>query len=57
MILHTCTDCPALLVPFQTKTAPGPRVDPETCTVKADGRVLTCEPATVLPITLRYLLF
>ena len=32
-------------------------VDPETYTVKADGRVLTCEPATVLPLAQRYFLF
>ncbi len=32
-------------------------VDPETYTVKADGRELTCEPATVLPMAQRYFLF
>jgi urease subunit alpha len=32
-------------------------VDPETYTVKADGRVLTCEPAHVLPLAQRYFLF
>jgi urease subunit alpha len=32
-------------------------VDPETYTVKADGRVLTCEPARVLPMAQRYFLF
>jgi len=32
-------------------------VDPETYTVKADGRVLTCEPAKVLPLAQRYFLF
>jgi urease subunit alpha len=32
-------------------------VDPETYTVKADGRILTCEPATVLPMAQRYFLF
>jgi urease subunit alpha len=32
-------------------------VDPETYTVKADGRELTCEPATVLPLAQRYFLF
>jgi urease subunit alpha len=31
-------------------------VDPETYTVKADGRVLTCEPAKVLPMAQRYFL-
>jgi urease subunit alpha len=32
-------------------------VDPETYTVKADGRILTCEPAQTLPLTQRYCLF
>jgi len=32
-------------------------VDPETYTVKADGVVLTCEPAKVLPMAQRYFLF
>ena len=32
-------------------------VDPETYTVKADGLVLTCEPAKVLPMAQRYFLF
>ncbi len=32
-------------------------VDPETYTVKADGVILTCEPAKVLPMAQRYFLF
>ena len=32
-------------------------VDPETYIVKADGEVLTCEPADVLPMAQRYFLF
>jgi urease subunit alpha len=32
-------------------------VDPETYTVKADGQVLRCEPAKVLPMAQRYFLF
>jgi urease subunit alpha len=32
-------------------------VDPETYTVKADGKILTCEPAEVLPMAQRYFLF
>ena len=32
-------------------------VDPETYTVKADGRILACEPAKVLPMAQRYFLF
>ncbi len=36
---------------------PRMEVDPETYTVKADGVVLTCEPASVLPMAQRYFLF
>jgi urease subunit alpha len=32
-------------------------VDPETYVVKADGELLTCEPAKVLPMAQRYFLF
>jgi urease subunit alpha len=32
-------------------------VDPETYEVRADGQLLTCEPATVLPLAQRYSLF
>jgi urease subunit alpha len=32
-------------------------VDPETYQVIADGDLLTCEPATVLPMAQRYFLF
>ena len=32
-------------------------VDPETYEVRADGEVLTCEPAEVLPMAQRYFLF
>jgi urease subunit alpha len=32
-------------------------VDPETYEVHADGELLTCEPATVLPLAQRYFLF
>src|SRR5271163_2964192 len=38
-------------------TLPKIEVDPETYTVKADGRVLTCEPAKSLPMAQRYFLF
>jgi urease subunit alpha len=33
------------------------QVDPETYEVRADGQLLTCEPATVLPMAQRYFLF
>jgi urease alpha subunit len=32
-------------------------VDPETYEVRADGELLICEPATVLPLAQRYFLF
>jgi len=32
-------------------------VDPQTYEVRADGELLTCEPATVLPFAQRYFLF
>ncbi|WP_181180782.1 urease subunit alpha [Mesorhizobium sp. B2-4-6] len=36
---------------------PHVEVDPETYEVRADGELLTCEPATVLPMAQRYFLF
>ena len=36
---------------------PNIEVDPETYEVRADGALLTCEPATVLPMAQRYFLF
>jgi urease subunit alpha len=36
---------------------PDIRVDPETYAVTADGDLLVCEPATVLPMAQRYFLF
>ena len=32
-------------------------VDPETYEVRADGELLTCEPAKILPMAQRYFLF
>jgi urease subunit alpha len=32
-------------------------VDPETYEVRADGQLLTCEPARVLPLAQKYALF
>jgi len=37
--------------------APDISVDPETYEVRADGELLTCEPASELPLAQRYLLF
>jgi urease subunit alpha len=36
---------------------PDIEVDPETYEVKADGELLTCAPAEVLPMAQRYFLF
>jgi urease subunit alpha len=38
-------------------TTPRIEVDPETYQVRADGELLTCEPASVLPMAQRYFLF
>jgi urease subunit alpha len=36
---------------------PHMEVDPETYEVRADGELLTCEPASILPMAQRYFLF
>jgi urease subunit alpha len=36
---------------------PRMEVDAETYEVRADGQMLTCEPARVLPMAQRYFLF
>jgi len=36
---------------------PRMEVDPETYEVRADGRLLTCEPARVLALAQRYFLY
>ena len=36
---------------------PSIEVDPETYEVKADGKLLTCEPAEILPMSQRYFLY
>ncbi|HKL62904.1 MAG TPA: urease subunit alpha, partial [Woeseiaceae bacterium] len=36
---------------------PAIEVDPETYEVRADGELLTCEPATELPMAQRYFLY
>jgi urease subunit alpha len=37
--------------------APSMQIDAQTYEVRADGVLLTCEPATVLPMAQRYFLF
>ena len=36
---------------------PTMEIDAQTYTVRADGQLLTCEPAVSLPMTQRYFLF
>ena len=36
---------------------PSMQIDAQTYEVRADGQLLTCEPATVLPLAQRYFLF
>ena len=43
-------------LPFNDAT-PAVEVDPETYEVRADGELLTCQPAEVLPMAQRYFLF
>ena len=38
-------------------STPNIEVDPETYEVRADGRLLTCEPAKVLPMAQRYFMY
>ena len=42
---------------IHNNTTPKIEVDPETYEVRADGELLTCEPAEVLPMAQRYFLF
>src|SRR2546425_173068 len=42
---------------IHNSSTPEIEVDPETYEVRADGELLTCEPATVLPMAQRYFLF
>jgi urease subunit alpha len=36
---------------------PHMEIDPETYEVRADGRLLTCEPAKMLPMAQRYFMY
>ena len=42
---------------IHNSATPEIQVDPETYEVRADGELLTCEPAQVLPLAQRYFLF
>jgi urease subunit alpha len=42
---------------IHNSATPKMEVDSETYEVRADGELLVCEPATVLPMAQRYFLF
>ncbi len=42
---------------FLNSATPRMEVNPETYQVRADGRLLTCEPAEVLPMAQRYFVY
>jgi urease subunit alpha len=42
---------------LHNSATPNIKVDPETYEVRVDGTVITCEPASVLPLAQRYFLF
>ncbi|MGO7690404.1 urease subunit alpha, partial [Rhizobium ruizarguesonis] len=42
---------------IHNELTPEIEVDPETYEVRANGELLTCEPATLLPMAQRYFLF
>jgi urease subunit alpha len=42
---------------IHNSACPKIEVDPETYEVRADGELLTCEPAKTLPMAQRYFLF
>ena len=42
---------------IHNSSTPKLEVDPETYEVRADGELLTCEPASILPLAQRYFLF
>ena len=52
----SCT-CKAFIYMVYNNYCPDIFVDPETYEVTADGEILTCEPATELPMAQRYFLF
>ncbi len=56
---RTVSGCRGLTKAAMVHNAYCPRmeVDPETYEVRADGELLTCEPARVLPLAQRYFLF
>ncbi len=50
------TEAPLGVVRSEVAT-PTIDVDPQTYEVRADGELLTCEPATELPLAQKYFLF
>ncbi len=43
--------------PLAGSNTPAMEIDHQTYAVRADGELLTCEPAKVLPMAQRYFLF
>src|SRR5690606_6031916 len=67
LVEHLKTDKPLIAVKntrdlrkkemIHNGTTPKMEIDPETYEVRADGELLTCEPAHTLPLAQRYFLF
>ncbi|MCG8421835.1 MAG: urease subunit alpha [Proteobacteria bacterium] len=57
--LHACRDTRTISKKdmVHNDATPVMKVDPQTYEVRADGELLTCEPAQVLPLAQRYFLF
>jgi len=58
-IVRPVTDCRRIGKKdmIHNDATPNIDVDPETYEVRVDGKVITCEPASVLPLAQRYFLF
>ena len=54
---RTCAAASARRIMIHNGATPHIEVDPETYEVRADGELLVCEPAKVLPMAQRYFLF
>ncbi|MEM9567615.1 MAG: urease subunit alpha, partial [Cyanobacteria bacterium P01_E01_bin.34] len=54
--VKNCREISKADLKLNTET-PHIEVNPETYEVRADGELLTCEPAEVLPMAQRYFLF
>ncbi len=57
LAVENCRDGMSKARMVHNSATPRMEVDPETYEVRADGALLTCEPARVLPMAQRYFLF